>query len=78
MARLYLRDPRGAIEAWEEAVRLNPRQYEALLNIGIVAVELGDPQRAREALARFVEIAPAARYAADIARARSILARLEP
>jgi tetratricopeptide (TPR) repeat protein len=62
-----------AIESWKRAVELDPQQFEALLNLGTVAMEHGDRDLARQALARFAATAPPALFAADIARARRLL-----
>jgi arylsulfatase A-like enzyme/Flp pilus assembly protein TadD len=62
-----------AIESWKRAVELDPQQFEALLNLGTVAMEHGDRELARQALAQFAATAPPALFAADIARARRLL-----
>jgi arylsulfatase A-like enzyme/cytochrome c-type biogenesis protein CcmH/NrfG len=66
-------DPTRAVEMWKRAVEIDPRQYDALLNIGRVEGHLGNAAAAREALTRFINTAPADRYAADIAAARQAL-----
>jgi arylsulfatase A-like enzyme/Tfp pilus assembly protein PilF len=67
----------AALEAWQRAVALDARQYDALYNIGLVAAESGKPELAKKALARFVGTAPAARWSAEIAKARGLLQHLE-
>ncbi len=62
-----------ALESWRRALELDPRLFEALLNIGVVAMEQGNPDLGREALTRFVATAPPALFAADIQRARRLL-----
>jgi len=62
-----------AIESWKRAIELDPQQFEALLNLGTVAMKHGDPGLGRQALARFAATAPPALFAADIARARRLL-----
>jgi arylsulfatase A-like enzyme/Flp pilus assembly protein TadD len=62
-----------ALESWKRALELDPRQFEALLNIGIVAMEQGNRDLAREALTRFAATAPPALFSADIERARQLL-----
>ena len=69
----YLR----AVESWKKAVRLDPKQYDALFNIGLVAARIGQREDARRALTQFVETAPKERYAADIASARRGLSALQ-
>ena len=54
-------------------MELDPRQYDALLNIGIVAGRTGNRALAKEALRRFVASAPPALYAKDLETARRIL-----
>lgn len=65
--------PGEAIEAWEESVLRDPRNFDALFNLAVVAGEMGDVERARRALRRFVDGAPRALYDADIERAREWL-----
>ncbi len=62
-----------ALESWKRALELDPQQFEALLNIGIVAMEQGNRDLARKALTRFATTAPPALFAADIERARQLL-----
>jgi tetratricopeptide (TPR) repeat protein len=77
LAALYLRTGRreNAIAQWELAVRNNPRQFDALYNLGTVLYDSGNHERARPYLQRFVDQAPPARYAADIVRIRRLLTR---
>ncbi len=76
VARYQLGDRAGALTAWERAAALDPRQFDALFNLGLVAAEGGRPDLARQALARFVATAPPGRFGADLAKARQLLARL--
>lgn len=76
VSRAWQGDERGALEAWQRAIALDPNLLDALYNLGLTAAKLGEPQVARRALSRYVEIAPAARFGADIQRARQILERL--
>ena len=76
VARAWQGDERGAVEAWQRAIALDPNLLDALYNLGLTAAKLGRHDVARRALSRYVEIAPAARFAADIQRARQILERL--
>ncbi|MCP4661472.1 MAG: sulfatase-like hydrolase/transferase [bacterium] len=71
-----LQDAEGALAAWERAVELDPRQYDALYNLGISAAQLGLRSKARQALRQYIATAPPARFAADVERARSLLAEL--
>lgn len=76
---LYARqnDYGRAVEAWQRAVQLDPRQFDALFNIGLVTAQTGRRDEARRALTQFVNTAPPQRYAADIAKARQALTRLQ-
>jgi len=71
-----LQDAEGALAAWERAVELDPRQYDALYNLGISAGQLGLRSKARQALRQYIATAPAERFAADVERARALLAEL--
>jgi arylsulfatase A-like enzyme/Flp pilus assembly protein TadD len=66
-------EPAAALPAWQKAVRLDPGQFDALFNLGLVAAELGQRDEARRALRQFVATAPPARFAADIEKARGAL-----
>ncbi|HEX9304251.1 MAG TPA: sulfatase-like hydrolase/transferase [Thermoanaerobaculia bacterium] len=68
--------PEEAIQAWKHAVELDPQQFDALFNLGVVALERRDTDLARSSLSQFVNRAPPARFGEDIARARVMLARL--
>ncbi|HEY7413361.1 MAG TPA: sulfatase-like hydrolase/transferase [Vicinamibacteria bacterium] len=59
-----------AIGHWRKAVAANPREYDTLFNLGLLLRRAGRADEARAHLRRFVETAPPARYAEDIARAR--------
>jgi arylsulfatase A-like enzyme/tetratricopeptide (TPR) repeat protein len=76
VALYRLEGPAAALDAWERSVALDPRQYDALFNIGLVAAQAGRTAQARQALTRFVETAPPARFGPDIQKARQILAQL--
>ena len=65
-----------ALESWKRAVAVDPKQYDALFNIGLVAGNAGRYDESRRALEQFVRTAPKERYAQDIARARSALQAL--
>ena len=66
-----------AVAAWKRAVDLDPGQFDALFNIGVVSAQHGDAATARVALRAFIERAPP-RSRGDVARARQILAGLPP
>lgn len=66
-----------ALDAWERALELRPQDFDVLYNLALVALEAGDLDRARPALARFVTEAPPERYGADIPKARALLESLD-
>ncbi|MBI3402343.1 MAG: sulfatase-like hydrolase/transferase [Acidobacteria bacterium] len=70
-------DRRSATDAWRQAEHLLPRNYDLLFNLGMLLADGDSPADARPYLSRFVQEAPRARYAEDIARVRSALARLD-
>jgi len=76
VVRAYQSDPRGAIAAWERAVALDAKLYDAIYNLGLTAARIGDTARARAALTRYLEVAPAERYPAETAKVRQLLASL--
>jgi len=61
---------------WSEAVRLDPTQYDSLLNLGMLLGRMGRLDEARKLLAQFVKTAPRARYAAQVAQAERLLKSL--
>jgi tetratricopeptide (TPR) repeat protein len=65
---------REALDCWQRAIALDPQQFDAILNLGVVALEQGDAALGRRALDRFIKTAPPGLFAADIARARKLLA----
>ncbi|MEO8502302.1 MAG: sulfatase-like hydrolase/transferase [Acidobacteriota bacterium] len=74
VARYQSGDRSGALTAWQRAVELDPRQFDALFNTALAALEAHQATTARRALERFIATAPPQRFAADIARARQLLA----
>jgi len=62
---------RGRLEAakghYQEAVRLDPREPSGFRGLSLVAARLGQAREAREALARYVSLAPQAKDAPVIA-----------
>ena len=72
-----LGDVDAALDAWQRAVEIEPQLFDALYNLGARATRAGRADLARPALERFVAQAPEDRYAADLRRARVLLARLE-
>jgi len=65
--------PEAALKAWQQAVALDQTQYDALLNIGLVAAQTGRMDQARQALHRFVATAPPERFTPGIEKARQLL-----
>jgi choline-sulfatase len=73
VALFELEGPDAALRAWREAIALDGTQYDALLNVGLVAAQAGRPAEAREALRRFVATAPPQRFGPDIQKAQRLL-----
>ena len=69
------RDVRTAIDAWQRAERLQPRDYDLLFNLGMVLADSDHPADALPYLTRFVREAPRARYAGDIPRVEAAIAK---
>jgi len=65
-----------ALDAWDRALALDPESYDVLFNEALVAAEVGDHDRARRALERFVASAPPERYGPDLAKARALLGQM--
>ena len=70
-------DKAAALDAWRRAEPLLPRDYDLLFNVGMVLSETSTPSAAIPYLRRFVQEAPPARYAGDIARVWRTLERIE-
>lgn len=77
VVELKSRHPADAIENWTRAVQLDPANYDALYDLATELLKAGRAAEARPYLERFVRTAPAALYAPDIARLRTILARMK-
>jgi len=76
VALYQLEGPQGAdaaLGAWRRAYELDPRQYDALYNTGLVAASLGRQDEARAALSQFARTAPPQRFEADIRKAQALL-----
>ncbi|MEA2561828.1 MAG: arylsulfatase [Acidobacteriota bacterium] len=73
VALFQLEGPEAALGAWRKAYELDPKQYDALYNTGLVAASLGRRDEARAALAQFARTAPPQRFEADIRKAQAIL-----
>jgi arylsulfatase A-like enzyme/tetratricopeptide (TPR) repeat protein len=71
------RDTRAAAEAWREADRLRPGDFDLLFNLAMVLADSDRPADAVPYLRRFLRDAPPAKYAPDLARVRATLARIE-
>jgi|CXWL01.1.fsa_nt_gi arylsulfatase A-like enzyme/Flp pilus assembly protein TadD len=76
VALFQLGDRPAALDAWAAAVELDPKLFDALYNLGMKAPAEGRVEVARKALEQFVATAPAARYGADLVKAKGMLERL--
>ena len=70
------RDAETAIDAWQHAERLQPRNYDLLFNLGMVLADSDHPADALPYLTRFVREAPRAQYARDIPRVEAAIAKV--
>jgi arylsulfatase A-like enzyme/Flp pilus assembly protein TadD len=68
-------DVRRAVDAWQHAERLRPRDYDLLFNLGMVLADSARPADALPYLTRFIREAPHDRYAGDIAQVEAAIAR---
>ncbi|PYQ81088.1 MAG: hypothetical protein DMG01_05015 [Acidobacteria bacterium] len=66
-------DRQAAVAAWQEAVRLDPTNYDALYNLGTTIARGGDLNTARPYLEQFLRTAPPAFYAKDLREIENIL-----
>jgi len=66
-------EPARALDAWARCVEYGPEEYDALYNMGIVALRIGDRARARQSFEKFLASAPAARYARERTEIRRLL-----
>jgi arylsulfatase A-like enzyme/Flp pilus assembly protein TadD len=66
-------NPAAAIELWSKAVSIDPSLLDALYNLGLVASEQHRVDVARDALRKYLERAPAAKYANERVNAKRIL-----
>jgi arylsulfatase A-like enzyme/Tfp pilus assembly protein PilF len=73
VALFELDGPEAALAAWRQALALDGTQYDALLNVGLVAAKTGRRDEARQALRQFVSTAPPQRFGPDIAKAQQLL-----
>jgi len=64
-----------AVERWRRAVELDPRDYQTLYNLGLTLRRLGRQGEARRYLEAYLEAAPVALEAQDMAEVRAWLSR---
>jgi regulator of sirC expression with transglutaminase-like and TPR domain len=65
--------PNRALDAWARCVEYGPEEYDALYNMGLVALRIGDRARAKQSFEKFLASAPTARYARELAEVRKLL-----
>jgi Tfp pilus assembly protein PilF len=70
---LHLNERAEAIEHWRKAVQFDPRNFDALFNLGTELVNAGRLAEARPYLEQFVRTAPPAFYGRDIEKMRGLL-----
>ncbi len=71
----YLGRKAQALEAWQQAMALDPEQWDILFNLGTRAAEAGRLELALHSLRRFAADAPAERYPAELEQARAFVRR---
>jgi choline-sulfatase len=76
VAQAQLGDTDGARASWTRALALDPSQYDTLFNLALLAGKTGRTEEARRALKRFLETAPADRYAGQRSEAKRLLQSL--
>jgi arylsulfatase A-like enzyme/Flp pilus assembly protein TadD len=76
-ASLVERDAVAAIDAWRNAEKLLPRDYDLLFNLGMLIADRRSPSDAAPYLRRFVAEAPRPQYERDIARVEQRLKVIE-
>ena len=77
LAQVELHDEAGAFDSWSRATQLDPKQYDTLFNLAVLAGRMGKKEAARRALERFVATAPAGQYGARVSEARRLLRSLD-
>jgi len=76
-AALVERDAAAAIDAWQNAEKLLPRDYDLLFNVAMLIADHRPANEAVPYLRRFVAEAPRADYQRDIARVEQRLKAIE-
>ncbi len=66
----------AAIDAWKQALQRAPDNLDVLLNMGLVEAQLENEEHARQALARFLELASGPGYASKRQQASELLQQL--
>jgi Tfp pilus assembly protein PilF len=66
-----------AIKNWSRAVQENNKNFDAMLNLGYAYLQKKDRTKALQTLQSFANNAPATRYAADLAKVRSLIQQLQ-
>jgi len=78
LAQVQLGDAAGAFASWSRAVELDPRQYDTLFNLAVLAGRTGREAEARRALEQYLATAPASKYSGQRAEAQRLLRSLPP
>jgi len=71
-------DYAAAITHWQQALAIDPGDYQTLFNLGDLLIRTGRPDEARPYWERYVRNAPPRLEAHDIARVRQWLATRPP
>jgi arylsulfatase A-like enzyme/Tfp pilus assembly protein PilF len=77
LAAVHMRQGRlaDATAEWKAALEIDPHLFDALYNLGTTLYGADRREEARPYIQRFVDEAPPARYASDIAKLRPLLSR---
>ena len=72
------KDYQAALDHWQRAAALDPRDYQTLFNLGDLLIRLGRPSEARRYWERYLATAPPALEASDRERVRKWLTSNRP
>ena len=74
LAAVYMRErrPSDAVAQWKKVLETSPDAWDALYNLATVLYDTGQRDAARPYLDRFINEAPKAQYAGDIAKLRRL------
>ena len=77
VAKVMSGEIEAGLESWRRALEIDPELWDTLFNLGFQAARAGRSDLAQDALRRFIEGAPPARYSQDLPKAQALLQRLD-